>query len=238
PFGHGLSYTRFEYRDVVVTSDVPTDGAIRLSFTVTNVGDRAGEEVVQVYGRDVIGRTARRGRTLVGFQRIRLEPEASVRASVEVPTTMFALWDEHEGWVVEPGLIRFYIGASSADIRLQARVTLTGADHLPGATRALTSCVSVADGGLDASAELQAATQPTTDGPVKPIGEQNTVLEWLDHPVGGELLRGILGGVNDDALAPAFGVTLTDMVKYSQGQFPQATLDDLLAKLPEAYRRP
>jgi beta-glucosidase len=238
PFGHGLSYTSFEYGHVVAENpEVPTDGTIRLSFTVKNIGARAGEEVVQVYGRDVIGRTARRTRNLVGFQRISLEPAAAVRVSLEVPTSMFALWDDADGWVVEPGLIRFYIGASSADTRLQARVTLTGSDHQPGPGRRLASRITVAEVDADALSGPDAAQESTAEGPLTPIGEESTVLEWLEHPVGGELLRGILGGVDEEVLAPAFGVTLTQMVAFSGGKFPQSSLDDLLAKLPEAFRR-
>lgn len=145
PFGHGLSYTRFEYRDLDLSSDdVPTDGVVRLSFTVANTGERAGDEVVQIYGRDVIARTARRGRTLVGFRRVRLSPGAAARLSVAVPASMFALWDE-DRWLVEPGEIRFYIGASSVDTRLRARVTLAGRDYELGADRALQSCITVED---------------------------------------------------------------------------------------------
>ncbi|MEV4019698.1 glycoside hydrolase family 3 N-terminal domain-containing protein [Nonomuraea angiospora] len=136
PFGHGLSYTAFDYRDLAVSStEVPTDGVVRLTFSVANVGDRAGEEVVQVYGRDVVGRSVRPGRTLVAFRRVALEPGAATRLSVDVPASVFALWDAEDGWVVEPGEIRFSIGASSADIRLRSRVTLTGGEHLPGVDR-------------------------------------------------------------------------------------------------------
>ncbi|MFI0446501.1 glycoside hydrolase family 3 N-terminal domain-containing protein [Actinomadura sp. 6N118] len=146
PFGHGLSYTSFEYRDLAVASaDVPTDGLVRLTFTVANIGERTGDEVVQVYGHDAIGRTVRRERTLVAFRRLRLEPGAAARVTLEIPTSIFALWDAEDGWVVEPGEIRFYIGASSADVRLHTSVTLTGADYLPGGNRALASRTIVED---------------------------------------------------------------------------------------------
>jgi beta-glucosidase len=58
---------------------------------------------------------------------------------------MLALWDRHEGWVVEPGVIRLFVGASSAAIRLRGEVTLTGHDHLTGAGRDLFSRVTVSD---------------------------------------------------------------------------------------------
>ncbi|NQX12699.1 glycoside hydrolase family 3 C-terminal domain-containing protein [Microbacteriaceae bacterium VKM Ac-2855] len=143
PFGHGLSYTSFEYTDLIVDPDAPTDGTIRLSFTVTNIGDRAGDEVVQVYGKDVVARTARRGSVLVAFERITLEPGAAAQLSVEIPATMFALWDRPVGWIVEPGAIRLFVGGSSREIELRDEVTLTGTVQNVGLDRALTSSVIV-----------------------------------------------------------------------------------------------
>jgi beta-glucosidase len=144
PFGHGLSYTTFEYRDLeIAAADVPTDGVVRLAFTVANVGDRAGDEVVQVYGQDVVGRTARRGRSLVAFRRLHLEPGAGARVTIDVPTSMFALWDTDEGWVVEPGLVKLFVGASCRALRLRGQVTLTGEVHAPGPARPLASSVAV-----------------------------------------------------------------------------------------------
>ncbi|MGP3916295.1 glycoside hydrolase family 3 N-terminal domain-containing protein [Nonomuraea sp. 10N515B] len=227
PFGHGLSYTRFDYRDLEIdTLEVPTDGVVRLSFTVANVGDRAGDEVAQVYGRDVIARTARRGRQLLAFRRLHLEPGAAARVTVEVPASMFALWDVDEGWVVEPGLIKFFVGGSSAAIQLRGEATLTGKHHFPGPDRPLTSTVTVGA----AASEGPASRQRRELGPVAPITQDNTVREWLDHPVGGALLREALGGLDEEVLAPAFDLTLRQMVAYSGGRFPLSLLDELLAK--------
>jgi beta-glucosidase len=146
PFGHGMSYTSFEYRDLEIeTTEVPTDGGVQVSFTVANVGERPGDEIVQLYGQDVVGRTARRGPTLIGFRRLHLKPGAGARVTINVPTSMFALWDKSEGWVVEPGLIRIFVGSSSAAIHLRGDVTLIGKDHRPGDNRRMTSTVSVTD---------------------------------------------------------------------------------------------
>lgn len=142
PFGHGLSYTNFEYRDLHVVPFVATDASVRLSFTVTNVGERAGEEVVQVYGEDVVARTARRGPTLVAFRRIALEPGGAAHMSVEIPTTLFALWSRPGEWIVEPGALKIFVGGSSSDVPLQGDVTLTGAEHRTALRRALTSVVT------------------------------------------------------------------------------------------------
>ncbi|WP_416416378.1 glycoside hydrolase family 3 N-terminal domain-containing protein [Paenarthrobacter aromaticivorans] len=231
PFGHGLSYTEFLYRDLVVSSqEVATDSTIQLTFTVTNVGDTAGEEVVQVYGRDVIGRTARRGRILAGFRRIALVPGAAAKISVDVPASMFALWDSEDGWVVEPGMIRFYVGASSANTPLQTKVMLTGNEHFPGPDRDLFSTVSVEIGEYEEFAAQIAATLSSERAPVLPVTAESTIRDWLDHPVGGDLLRAMMGGVDEDMLASAMGMTLKQVAYYSQGQISDSVVDDLVAK--------
>jgi beta-glucosidase len=143
PFGHGLSYTSFRYSDLEVPTEAPTDGVIHFSFVLSNVGARDGEEVVQVYGEDVVARTARRGRTLVAFDRVPVAAGDSLRVHVQIPSTMFSLWDPSSGWVVEPGLIRLFIGGSSASADAEAEIVLTGPEHHPGAARVVTSSVSV-----------------------------------------------------------------------------------------------
>jgi beta-glucosidase len=149
PFGHGISYTTFGYADIALEStSVATDGTIRLAFTVTNTGDRDGDEVVQVYGRDVHGRTVRPARVLVAFKRITLAAGESRRVVANVPASLFALWDVREGWVVEPGRVELFVGASSSDTRLRADATLTGDIHRPGERRALTSSVDQVDLGF------------------------------------------------------------------------------------------
>ncbi len=233
-FGHGLSYTTFEYRDLAVSDrEVRTDGSLDVSFTVVNTGERTGDEVVQVYGRDTVARTVRRGRVLVGFQRVTLEPGAAARVTVTVPTSMFAVWDARDGWEIEPGELRFYVGGSSVDTPLQTSVQVTGpAQSLQAADRALFSTVAVeptspdawtvAGGGFD----LQG---------IVPVTAGSTVKEWLAHPVGGALLRELLGGVSEDALAPAFGVSLTQMAQYSQGQITEETVRSLAQHVEAAH---
>jgi beta-glucosidase len=236
PFGHGLSYTTFEYRDLEMGStDIPTDGVVRLSFTVANVGETAGDEVVQVYGQDVVGRTAPRGRRLVAFRRLHLDPGAGARVTVDVPTSMFALWDVGEGWFVEPGLIKLFVGGSSAAIQLRGEVTLVGKDYLPGPDRALSSVVDVEHSDLKYTATPEASTPDARiySSSVEAVTATSTIRAWLHHPVGGSLLRAALGGpdFDEDVLEPVFDLPLGHLVALSQGQFPQSTLDALLAKV-------
>jgi beta-glucosidase len=143
PFGHGLSYTSFEYRDLDVRDDhVSTQGTIRVDFTVVNTGDVAGDEVAQIYGHDVIGSTVRRERVLLGFKRFHLEGGAAARVTVELPVSMLAVWNADGGWVVEPGEVRLFIGGSSSATPLRNSVMIVGTSHQLKARRALFSSIS------------------------------------------------------------------------------------------------
>ncbi|GAA3383458.1 glycoside hydrolase family 3 N-terminal domain-containing protein [Cryptosporangium minutisporangium] len=228
-FGHGLSYTSFEYHDVEIgRAEVPTDDEVEIGFTVVNTGERAGDEVVQVYGQDTIGRTARPRRKLVAFRRVSLEPGAAVRVTATVPASMFALWDPTEGWLVEPGKIKLFIGGSSARIDLHTSITLTGDVHRPGPDRPLSSSVSAV--AVDPDAEPTAPSSAAGVAAAAPLTGDNTVLEWLDHPVGGRLLRGLLQGQDEEILAPAFGMPLRQVALYSGGRIPVETVDRLVTE--------
>ena len=233
-FGHGLSYTTFEYRDLAIAAtEIGVDGTAELSFTVVNTGERAGDEVVQVYGRDLIASTVRRGRVLVGFRRVHLEAGAAVRVSVQVPASMFAVWSAASGWAVEPGQVRFYIGGSSVDTPLQGTVNLAG-DLLPlaSADRALFSIVTAE------STEAGAWATPDEDMDLRqitPVTADSTIKEWLAHPVGGALLRELMAGASEDALAPALGLSFTQMAYYSQGQITEDTVARFTQQVQDAH---
>lgn len=227
PFGHGLSYTTFEHRDLHIDTDAATDGSITFSFTVVNVGDRAGEEVVQVYGEDVVARTARRGRTLVAFRRIGLESGAAARVTVEIPATMFALWDTSDGWVIEPGLIKLLIGSSSAAIRLRGEVTLRGAENRVGVGRALVSSVTIED--TDAASVSASNRTP-------PLTNASTIGQWLDHPIGRGIFLASMGAGDDfeeDTLQPVLHMPLHELIAISGGRFTQSAYDVIVM---EAHR--
>ena len=113
-FGYGLSYTRFEYRDMEVSCGrVALGDTVQLSATVQNVGDRAAEEVVQLYVRDLVGTVTRPVKELKGFQRIRLEPGESKRVHFELHTDELAFYNQKMELVTEPGQFHAWIGSSS-----------------------------------------------------------------------------------------------------------------------------
>jgi beta-glucosidase len=125
PFGFGLSYTTFAYGDLVVPDEVPTDGAIPVAVRVTNTGTVAGDDVVQVYGHDVVGSLTRPVAQLLGYLRVHLEPGQSVTVRFAVPTARLAFSDRTYTRVVEPGDIELWVG-TSAQRETQARTALVG----------------------------------------------------------------------------------------------------------------
>ncbi|MBS7624116.1 beta-glucosidase BglX [Candidatus Bathyarchaeota archaeon] len=119
PFGHGLSYTRFEYSGLYISpQEVVKDQDIRITFRLKNVGDREGDEVAQLYVRDVVASVTRPVKELKGFRRVTLKPgeEKSVEFKLTLEDISFL---NHElKRIVEPGEFKIMIGSSSEDIRL------------------------------------------------------------------------------------------------------------------------
>ncbi|HND60771.1 MAG TPA: glycoside hydrolase family 3 N-terminal domain-containing protein [Opitutaceae bacterium] len=129
PFGHGLSYTRFEYAHLTVTPDrLAMPGTVTVACDVTNRGDRTGDEVVQLYLRDDYSSVVGFERVLRGFTRLALAPGETKRATFTLQAADLALYDEAGHWTVEPGRFTVMVGASSADLRLTGRFTVTTAD--------------------------------------------------------------------------------------------------------------
>lgn len=125
PFGHGLSYTTFAYSNLRIADPVITPtGATTVSCTVTNTGTRSGDEVVQLYVRDVIASLARPVMELQGFQRVNLAPGQSREVTFTIGPDQLKMVDAKMEWTVEPGEFRLMIGSSSKDIRLRGSVTV------------------------------------------------------------------------------------------------------------------
>lgn len=126
-FGHGLTYTTFEWSDLVVETDsTPTDGAFRLALTVRNTGDRAGSELVQLYLHDPVASVVQPLQRLIGYVRLDLAAGQEARIDATVPADLASFTGRDGTRVVEPGELELRFGASSAEPRLTARVVLTG----------------------------------------------------------------------------------------------------------------
>ena len=125
PFGYGLSYTTFEYSDLEITPKVITPNqkaTVRLK--VTNTGKRAGDEVVQLYTRDILSSVTTYEKNLAGFERIHLKPGESKEVVFTLDRKHLELLNADMKWTVEPGEFAIMAGASSEDIRLNGILTV------------------------------------------------------------------------------------------------------------------
>ena len=119
-FGHGLSYTTFDYANLrIAPRRVPMGGAAEVSVDVRNSGRRAGDEVVQLYTRDVLGSVTTYEKNLRGFERIHLRPGESRTVRFTLKPDDLKLWNREMQHVVEPGTFRVMVGSGSEDIRQQ-----------------------------------------------------------------------------------------------------------------------
>jgi beta-glucosidase len=114
-FGFGLSYTTFARELVSADPVVAAGGTFSAVVTVTNTGELAGSDVVQLYGHDVVGSVARPTAQLLGYHRVTLEPGESTTLTFDVPTARFAFTDRRMVRVVEPGDVEVWVGAHAAD---------------------------------------------------------------------------------------------------------------------------
>ena len=144
-FGHGLSYTKFDFKDAKLESKkmaadgtakasftlknsgtVAADGTAKISFTLKNSGKVDGDEVVQVYFRHVNSAVPQPKLALCGFARVHLNRGEFGKVTIEIPTQRLRYWDtEKNQYVVEPGKYEILIGAASDDIRLKLPMTIT-----------------------------------------------------------------------------------------------------------------
>ena len=125
PFGYGLSYTTFEYSDLEISPKVITpDQKATVRLKVTNTGKRAGDEVVQLYTRDILSSITTYKKNLAGFERIRLKPGETKEVTFTLDRKHLELLNADMKWIVEPGEFAIMAGASSEDIRLNGILTV------------------------------------------------------------------------------------------------------------------
>ncbi|MDE5930736.1 MAG: fibronectin type III-like domain-contianing protein, partial [Muribaculaceae bacterium] len=127
PFGHGLSYTRFEYgKPTVDRSSGSGNDVFTVTVPVTNVGDREGKEVVQLYISDLKSGVERPVKELKGFRKVSLKPGETAEVSFEIGRDALSYFDaEKHCWVYEPGDFEALTGASAGDIRGKVRFRVT-----------------------------------------------------------------------------------------------------------------
>jgi beta-glucosidase len=130
PFGHGLSYTSFEYGNLQLSANsIDENEGLTVSMTITNTGAGEGQEVVQLYLRDLEATVFRPKQELKGFAKVKLAPGESQVVTFTLDRRAFAYWDnELHDWQVEAGLFEVRVGASSRDILLRETVEVTKQD--------------------------------------------------------------------------------------------------------------
>jgi beta-glucosidase len=110
PFGYGLSYTTYEYKEIEALFE---DNCLKASVIVTNTGDRDGEEIIQFYVQDVAAGRVRPVKELKGFEKIRISSGESRKVDFILPIQKLGYYDARMNYVIEPGVFRIYIGSDS-----------------------------------------------------------------------------------------------------------------------------
>ena len=125
PFGYGLSYTNFEYKEAIIDSpEILSEESTTVRFKITNTGSYDGDEVVQLYIKDLFASVARPIIELKGFQRIHLKKGETKEVAFKITPELLTMLDQKMDRIVEPGEFRILIGASSNDIRLRTILTV------------------------------------------------------------------------------------------------------------------
>ncbi len=160
PFGFGLGYTRFEYSDLQVSSpEIAADGTVEISATITNVGDRDGKEVAQLYLSDPVASVVRPLKRLVGFTKIALAAGEAARVAFRLHADRTSFLGPDHRRIVEPGEFRVRVGSSSEDITLEGGFRVTGPVRTVGdGERVLDTPVEVTPVPIAAAAGEEAPT--------------------------------------------------------------------------------
>lgn len=124
-FGHGLSYTKFEYSDLKLSKDdIHKADQVTVSFTIKNTGKYAGEEVAQLYLQDVVSQPVRPVKELKGFKKLMLQPGEGKTVSFVIDKDKLSFYNDDLQWITQPGKFNLFIGSASDDIRLQKSFNL------------------------------------------------------------------------------------------------------------------
>ena len=130
PFGHGLSYTSFEYLNLTIGQNSYSGGELEVSFTIRNIGEREGKEITQLYVRNPDCNYLRPIKELRGFQKIHLKKGEEKQVKILLTERSFSIYDEErKSFIVPSGRYGILIGASSTDIRLQTDLPVIGINY-------------------------------------------------------------------------------------------------------------
>lgn len=254
PFGHGLSYTTFEYSALTlnVVKDTSTEMQVDLSVTIRNTGTRPGTEIVQCYVYDCERSLYRPFHELQGFEKVRLEPNESKVVRITLDQMAFRVYDVGiRTWIVEPGNFEIQVGASSRDIRLKGVIQLTSGSCASGAAKiAHPNKAFPIDQVLDSDAGFTAMLGYDIPIPPAPTGlfDYNTLVgEIKTSSVGSKLVELVEQIMRremdnkDDPLhlyiqrARMHSMPLRALVVYSRGMISFEMMDLLLSVMNGEY---
>lgn len=189
PFGYGLSYTTFEYSGLKISPAIITPNQkTYVSCKVTNTGKRAGDEVVQLYVRDVLSSVTTYEKNLAGFERVHLKPGETKEITFPVDRKALELLNANMHWVVEPGDFTLMLGASSTDIRLNGTLTVVEPGQTPAANTAKDS------------SPVSASTNPET---ADNVIDNNLTTSWEGNK-GDYITFALQNGAKIDGVSIAF----------------------------------
>jgi beta-glucosidase len=144
PFGHGLSYTSFEYQELSIKQKQATGGeTVDISLKVKNIGKVAGDEVIQLYVCDEYASLPRPVKELKGYSRVGLNPDETCAITFHLPVNQLAFYDEDLQLIIESGRIKIMLGSSSDDIRLRGEFEIVGGKKMMVNDRVFVCPVSV-----------------------------------------------------------------------------------------------
>ncbi len=178
PFGFGLSYTSFEYKELTVDKTSLTDDeALTVTCKVKNTGTVEGKEILQVYVKDVLSTVDRPEKELKGFEKVSLKPGEEKTVTFVLDRSAFAYYEKRvSGWHVESGDFEILVGASSQDIRLRTTVTVKGTKKIPNKYTRDTLMIELKNDSFaysymkELTKDMPAAQLPGYDHPVGPMG--------------------------------------------------------------------
>ncbi len=214
PFGHGLSYTTFEYSDLQLSQSTIADSdTLTVTIKVKNTGQVTGKEIVQLYVKDVEATAFRPEKELKGFSKVELRPGEETKVTIELGQRAFAYYNtDLNDWHVESGTFEILVGASSRDIRLSATVEMKSSQaQAPAVDRqALTAYYGFPKGAQIGQADFENLLGKAVPGNEVIEGEPFTINtpigdmkdSFIGRQLGNMMNRQIQGMIKDDPDSP------------------------------------
>lgn len=235
PFGYGLSYTSFQYEDLVVTTD-------RITVTVKNTGQREGTEIVQLYIGKKDTKIFRPQRELKGFARVSLAPGESKKVEIIIDDKAYRYWNIKTGqWEIEGGNYQIMVGASCIDIRLTGETEITGTDapypydmkKIPHYQNGHVQEVSEEEfAAIGGTVTEKSRSRIDRNTPIRDIGKGKSPLGWLCAWILHRLVQNNQKkGIPDLNILFIYNMPLRGLAKMTNGMVSMGMVDGIVMEL-------